>query len=286
MKKICIKTNNQLAINYLLENLEIVKLRDVHFLCKKFKTFNNIIIFYKGKNLDLFLCSISELLSSLVMELYETDILYQILTNEYFYFNNIEKNDVLDKLEDICIDDEDSYIFKEQTLFDTFFNFLKENDKLYLKGFITFRLCNYVQKLQSQVDTAVNQYLIEKEYNEFVSLLRLYVNTEIPQCDELHLIYKDGSPILLDENKNIIQANSDLFKAKYLSDISFSEADFALNTILNIIPQKLYIHLIDNEIDEFINTLELIFEKRAVVCTDCNICRIYRSKRNRIKERF
>lgn len=284
MKKVCIKTNNKYAIDYLLESLENVNLKDVHFLCKKFKTFNNIIIFYKGKNLDLFLCSIAELLSSLVMELYETDILYQILTNEYFYFNNIEKNDVLDKLEDICIDDEDSYIFKEQTLFDTFFNFLKENDKLYLKGFITFRLCDYVQKLQSQVDTAVNQYLIEKEYNEFVSLLRLYVNTEIPQCDELHLIYKDGSPILLDENKNIIQANSDLFKAKYLSDISFSESDFALNTILNIIPQKLYIHLIDNEIDEFINTLELIFEKRAVVCTDCNICRIYKSKKARIKK--
>ena len=138
--------------------------------------------------------------------------------------------------------------------------------------------------MQSQVDTAVNQYLIEKEYNEFVSLLRLYISTELPQCEELHLVYKDSTPILLDENKNIIQADSDLFKAKYLSDISFSESDFALNTILNIIPQKLYIHLIDNEIDEFINTLELIFEKRAVVCTDCNICRIYKSKRNRIKE--
>ena len=113
MKKVCIKTNNKLAIDYLLESLENVNLKDVHFLCKKFKTFNNIMIFYKGKNPDLFLCNISEILSSLVMELYETDILFQILSNEYFYFNNFEKNEVLEKLEEICIDDENAYILKE-----------------------------------------------------------------------------------------------------------------------------------------------------------------------------
>ena len=89
---------------------------------------------------------------------------------------------------------------------------------------------------------------------------------------------------MLDENKKVIPISSDLFKAKYLSDISFSASDFALNTILNILPQKLSIHLIDNEIDEFIRTLQLIFENRAILCTDCNICRIYRSVGIKIKK--
>ena len=146
MKKICIKTNNKLAIDYLLENLENSKLGDIRFLCKKFKTFNNIIVIYKGKNPNLFLCNMSELLSSLVIELYEADITRQILSNEYFYFNNEEKNEVIKKIEKIYIENDNFYLLKAKELNNTFYNFLKENDKLYLKGFITFRLHNYIKK--------------------------------------------------------------------------------------------------------------------------------------------
>ncbi len=49
-----------------------------------------------------------------------------------------------------------------------------------------------------------------------------------------------------------------------------------LNTLLNILPKKIYIHLIDKEVDEFITTLQLIFENRVQICKDCDICRIYR----------
>ena len=33
--------------------------------------------------------------------------------------------------------------------------------------------------------------------------------------------------------------------------------------------------LVDNDIDEFANTLLLIFEKKIVVCSDCDICNLY-----------
>ena len=34
-------------------------------------------------------------------------------------------------------------------------------------------------------------------------------------------------------------------------------------------------YLVDNAIDEFANTLLLIFEKKIVVCSDCDICNLY-----------
>ena len=67
--------------------------------------------------------------------------------------------------------------------------------------------------------------------------------------------------------------------SKYLSDISFSSNDYALNSLLTLLPKKIYIHLIDNVIDEFIHTLGLIFEDRAQICTDCNICRLYKNSK-------
>lgn len=169
------------------------------------------------------------------------------------------------------------YAEKADILFNTFYNFFKNNSKLYLKGFITFRIYKYNEKIEKQIDTAVKEYIIEKEYSEFVSLLKLYVNTENSKLGKVHLIYREKNPLLFDENKKIIKTDINLLNAKYLSDISFSASDFILNTLLNIIPKKIYIHLIDKQEDEFINTLKLIFENRIEICTDCNICRIYQS---------
>lgn len=169
------------------------------------------------------------------------------------------------------------YAEKENILFNTFYNFFKNNSKLYLKGFITFRLYKYNEKIEKQIDTAVKEYIIEKEYSELVSLLKLYVNSENSKISKVHLIYRENSPILFDNNKNIIKTNTNQLNAKYLSDISFSSSDIILNTLLNLIPKKIYIHLIDKQEDEFINTLKLIFENRIEICTDCNICRMYQS---------
>jgi len=268
MKTICIKTNNENAIEYLLKMLKDYNLEDVYFSCKKFKSFKNLFIHYKGSNLKFFLFNISEILSFLILELYEKDIVSRILSTDYFYFNQAEKKEILLKFDDLNYEDRETIAYKEEKLSKRFFDLLEQNNKLYLKGVITFRLSDYIHKLQNQVDSAVNQYLIEKEYNEFVSLLRIYINTEHCKTDLVHLIYNNGSPTLLDENKKIIRTDSNILNAKYLSDITFSDCDIALNTLLNLIPKKIYLHLIDNKIDEFITTLKLIFENRIVLCTD------------------
>ena len=66
--------------------------------------------------------------------------------------------------------------------------------------------------------------------------------------------------------------------AKYLSDISFSSNDYALNALLNLTPKKLIIHVMDGTSDEFINTLKLIFENRYEVCNSCELCKLYKIK--------
>ena len=74
-----------------------------------------------------------------------------------------------------------------------------------------------------------------------------------------------------------VKASLSYYKAKYLSDITFSSNDYTLNSLLSLLPKKIYIHLIDNNIDEFINTLQTVFENRIHICTDCNICKLYKN---------
>ncbi|CDB32082.1 conserved protein [Clostridium sp. CAG:575] len=125
----------------------------------------------------------------------------------------------------------------------------------------------------------MSTFVIEKEYFEFVSLLKLYVNSQTSTCEIIHLVYSNENSILLDKNKNIIDIDDNILKSKYLSDISFSSNDYALNGLLTFIPKKIYIHLLDNCIDEFIHTLSLIFEDRIEICTDCDICNLYKNNK-------
>ena len=87
MKTICIKTNNQNAINYLLKILEDYNLESVKFSCKQFKSFKNIIIHYKGSNIQFFTLNISKILSMLIIDQYEQEMSYNILSTNYLIFS-------------------------------------------------------------------------------------------------------------------------------------------------------------------------------------------------------
>ena len=142
---------------------------------------------------------------------------------------------------------------------------METNKSFVLSGFINFRLKEYIDILETVLSNAVNTFVIEKEYLEFISLLQLYINSQPCGCNVIHIVYSKSKAELFDENKNLIVIPDEIFKAKYLSDITFSANDYALNTLLNLLPKKIYVHLVDNYSDEFINTLQLVFEGRVEI---------------------
>lgn len=284
MKSICIKTNNSHMLDYLLNELKYIDLEFICFSSNEFKNYKNIIIHYQGDKIDEFLDQISSILSYLVIDEFEENILKRIIFKNFFYFNELEKQKILENCFSISADDfSDIFNKKFNCLKEYFYNYLNNHKSIVLCGFINFRLTKYYEILEEIVDEAVNIFIVEKEYLEFISLLRLYVNSQKSEVNVIHIVYTDKNAILLDENKNIINISDDISKVKYLSDISFSTNDYILNTLLNLLPKEIYVHITQNCIDEFINTLSLIFENRLKICNDCNICRLYK-KNNNVKK--
>ena len=276
MKSYCIKTNNEKIINYLLDKIEKINFEYIYYCNKEFKIYKNVLIHYVGNNVDGFISFVSQLITDTILKFYEEKIMKRIINSNYFYFDEYEKKIIFEnckKLGDI------EYEERKEKLYTLIEEYIKENKSIVLDGIINFRIKEYIKEIDNIVDMAVNQYIIEKEYTEFINLLKIYVNTTEAGIDILHLIYINGESILLDEDKNIVPLSKNIFNAKYLSDITFSSNDYALNTILGMLPNKLEIHLIDEE-DEFINTLKLIYEDRIYICKDCNICKTYKMIRN------
>lgn len=278
MKSICIKLTSQNTAKYLLEELDNFELNNTYFSYKKFKLYYNIIVHYKGNNSDFFLKTIAKKLSNIIIGLYEENIINDLIKSEYFYFEPIERQQIANITCEDLYDAEEAVYKPEKRfniLFTTLYNYLENNRSIVFKGFITFRIKNYFNSLLEQIDKSVNKYIVEKEYVELISLLKVYVNSEKSSCEEVHLVYHNCKPVLLDKNNKIIMIKDNL-NSKYLSDITFSTNDYALNTLLNLIPKKIHIHVISENIDEFINTLKLVFEDRVDFCDDCKICRVYK----------
>ena len=285
MKSICIKSNNSNLLDYLLNELNYIEIEPVYISSNKFKNYKNIIIHYRGNDNKKFIHEVSCILSCLVIDELEEKFLKNIIQKNYFYFNSNEKKQILDICFDTFSNDFNTYFDKKYNcLISDFESYLKNNKSIVLTGFINFRIKNYILILEDVVDDAVNSFVIEKEYFEFVSLLKMYINSQSNNCELVHLIYNNENSILLDKNKKVINISDDIFKAKYLSDITFSSNDYALNSLLTLIPKKIYIHLIDNIVDEFIHTLGLIFENRVEICTDCSICRLYKNSKIKSKK--
>ncbi len=285
MKSLCIKTNDSNLLNYLLNEFKNLDLKNICFSENTFKFYKNIIIHYSGNDDSAFLSKVASILSLLVMDEMEEILLKRLIFQNYFYFDSIEKDKILDICFDIMADDFNTFFDKRfNILYDIFYQFISFNKILILNGFINFRLKKYLSILDEVVNNAVNNFVIEKEYLEFISLLKLYINSQDYGCDMVHIIVSHTESILLDKDKNPIMITNDAFNAKYLSDITFSSNDYILNSLLDLLPKKIYIHLIDGFIDEFINTLQLVFEDRVDLCTDCNICNLYKNNNLDIKK--
>ena len=283
MLSLCIKNNNDEIISYLLDRLFLSNIDSLYVSNREFKSYKNVIIHYKSDKKDFFYDKISSIITDTIIKFYENKFLKRILDYNYFYFTNVEKKKILNIATEFI---ENDNISKEDNYFSIYYpvlDYISSNKSLVLDGFVNFRLQNYMKNLDYIIDISVNKFLIEKEYNEFVSILKLYVSMAPFNSTLVHLVYYNNESILLDKDKNVIQTDDDIFKAKYLSDISFSSNDYALNTLLNLTPKKLIIHLADGHNDEFINTLKLIFENRYEICTNCVICELY--KKNLIKSK-
>ena len=279
MNSLCIKTNNDDILKYLKDEFTEFNMSDVYFSTNEFKLYKNIIIHYKGNNTEFFYNKLATILSYLVIDYFESDIIKNILHSNYFYFNNIEFFDILNLCyENLCDDNEFSFENRQIVLFDIFYNYIKSHHSIIISGFVNFRLSTYRKLLEDLIDFSVNEYIIEREYYEFISLLKLYINSQSSLTNIVHIINLDYDIYLLDEDLNIIDIDKNSLNAKYLSDVTFSNNDFILNTLLNLLPQKVFLHQVSNYSNlEFINTLKLIFDSRLKICTDCNICNLYKN---------
>lgn len=267
MISICLKSNYLQSLKLIEKYLDSETLPEIYYSIKKFKYYNNLIIHYKGPSVENFYSTISNTIANYFVSHYEKLILRQQLDFDFFYFSEDEKFNITD----VCIELLNTPIIfdkKISSIRECLFNYFLDCSVCNLEGFANFRLSNYRNLINHTLESAISEYILKKEYLEYVNILHEYVSLEIPQTNYVHLVYSSNCKLLLDQYGTVLANTSN--SHVYLSDISFSSNDYILNSILSYLPKEIYVH-IENTEDNFISFLKLIFGDRFHISKDFDL---------------
>ncbi|MCT4508779.1 MAG: putative sporulation protein YtxC [Tepidibacter sp.] len=156
----------------------------------------------------------------------------------------------------------------KRILFNRMYTYLSDNDYLNINGFIKFRLRDFMDYILELKDRGFEEYLIEKDYNEFIKLLKYFVDVQEEKIEILNLyIEKDGTFKLYDkDNKDLEETYAeDMFDIALRENMN--EEDFLISALITLCPKQIYIqdNLESNLSKEIIQTIKAIFEGRVTV---------------------
>jgi len=265
-----------------------------------------------------------------IIENYEKKLIDKIINTHYFYFLNYEKTKIIEKalqrLEqneddagqlrvDIIREKLEEYFEDKQIATgpnehpwsfqaDGSVNPLDGFQKSYIEGFVRFRLREYYSVLEIVVDDAAQEYLIEREYEEFIGLLKYFL--EISECKMplLHIVSNEVGYSFIDSTRRDITAEcmadfltpiddarnwgaansasplNELHKKTYkevgvrrspifVAKEQLNYDDMLISTLLMLAPAKIFWYNA-NENSEIADTVKKIFEEKLsfINCND------------------
>lgn len=211
------------------------------------------------------------------------------LVNTYFFLREEEIEDIIIKSRDLIANDipltDDFsiyYLNRKNNIMEIIIKCLKENNEININGFITFRVKNLQNDMELIIDKITEKYMVDKEYDEFIKLLKYFVEIQESKIDLINIIIdKDGGYIIKDKaGRDIMKEFLDELKEVKNYD-SIGTEDLIISGLITNAPKKIIIHCVDNCINkDFLKTIQNVFTNRVVLCSECKLCCSIKSKIN------
>ena len=131
----------------------------------------------------------------------------------------------------------------------------EDTDILELDGFVHFRLYEYVAELSDVVAEAVERLIAAKEYDEFIGLLKYFIDLQPHHEHLVHILPAEGGAFELSDSVNF--------------------SDFLISCLITLAPERIVIHkgdAIKNQ--ELLRTISAVFGQKVSFCHSCPLCKL------------
>lgn len=215
---------------------------------------------------------VSDIISAAIQNCFEEQMIQKIINN-YQYFSHSEKNEIYKNV--VNANYHLLSYYRRELIKHSLNNYLANNNKIILEGFINFRLKEYKNELATIAKKAANDFAIEKEYKEFINLLTCFVEIQPPKENVVHVVVDNqGHHEIYNENKENItnKCRAEFISVDSIGIINYD--DLLMSALITLSPHTLYFHGFDNlRNKELAITIQNVFLKRLVICNGCAFCK-------------
>lgn len=152
---------------------------------------------------------------------------------------------------------------------------LQDIPVVHLEGAIQFRLQEYKNELHEIVEYALDEFYMDRQYEEFMGLLKYFVYFQDPKVPLIHVVHKGKHDfILLDEAYKPMpmpQEESVIMEMPGM-ELEMEVEDMIISRLISISPKKMKLHTKTPEFP-LIHTISQIFEDKVEICRSCVHCR-------------
>ncbi|GAV22661.1 sporulation protein YtxC [Carboxydothermus pertinax] len=214
---------------------------------------------------ESFLKKVSKVLTKVYVDFWEKDILVEVLRYEYPYFDSNEIENIKNKaLKFLNID-------REKEIRQKVDDFLHESQVINLDGFILFRLQREVNEIYDSIDRAVEEQILEKEYQEFIKIVKYFLELQPVKRKIVQVFWLNEYLVILDDQLKKVE---DEFVEYLLTQRNkiFPE-DLLISALISLAPEKIIIHWHDVSLNFNLKPIKDIFAERLEICERCEAFR-------------
>jgi putative sporulation protein YtxC len=227
---------------------------------------------------------VSNIIYRYVILQYQQKEIFQFLIENYFFLKHDEIVQIIKKVIKLLNmeerPNEEIFIYcynKINTIIEKIKKCIEENNEINIDGFITFRMKELAEDIESIIDRIVEKYIVEKEYEEFIRLLKYFVDIQDSKIEEVNIYIKPLGVYNVTDS-----TGKDIFSIM-LKDLSDSDLnivnanieDILISGLITNAPEKIVIHGESQCINkEFLNTILNVFGDRVEFCKTCEVCKI------------
>jgi len=207
------------------------------------------------------------LLSDIIIENLEIRYLAGILKGEYTFLTEKEQCEILVYTLKNVWEKENSKeaILSAKIDVETrLLSVIDNNNEFILEGFMRFRMKDYLNHWNCELKKAINNYLSNQEYKEFIEVVKYFVNSKESKYSNVNVVIKPNNTFsIFDKNMAFID-DSNIITRNKLTSFNLENFDILLSILISLAPKKITIHDHDNIEDSlFIPTLKKIFDNRV-----------------------
>lgn len=218
---------------------------------------------------------VSNIMYKIIIEKYRKKELFEFLTDNYFFLRQselLELEEIIMKVLRLENFNKDNDFLYYSNIINEIINKIKvcieENNEFNINGFLLFRMKDLRLNIEVLIDRVIENYIIDKEYEEFIRLLKYFVNIQDSKLSEVNLTIQSlGEYSLTDgEGKDILdEFIKELTSCKIGVDANME--DIIISGLITNSPEHIIIHSKEKCLNkEFIDTIVKVFGNKVTFC--------------------